>query len=163
MLNEAPTEGNKWINPAVALPDPAPNLCHAVISNGFSCGESTKSPHLRYRAHFDMLLPAPNIHSRSCNRYPPFVLWSSIHRYITVESIKQWDSCTIPSRTDRILPCKKPDPTADHEWGDLLTLNGYEEPGVTKPSKAWDLDDQWHNPDVSLPQPAPSISNFGTP
>jgi hypothetical protein len=57
-------------------------------------------------------------------------------------------------------------PSTEQEWRelqDLLALNAVEETALTKPSDAWDMDDAWHNPDGSLPDPAPNILNIRSP
>src|SRR5687767_4276717 len=73
MPDEASTEeGDKWINPAATLPDPAPNLHCVSTGIRFDCGECTSSPCPGHRVQFDLPLLAPNIHSSSYNRHLPF-------------------------------------------------------------------------------------------
>ena len=65
-----------------------------------------------------------------------------------------------------MLPCQEIDSSIKCKWGDpwyLFAINIDKETSLTRPSKAWDVEDGWCNPVKDLPDPAPNILNSRSP
>ena len=78
IFDEAPAGSDKWINPAIKLPEPAPNLEYMIVPPVLVDGETIEAPRSKSE-HLEVLPPAPNIHSKTCIGQPPTELWGDTH------------------------------------------------------------------------------------